>query len=129
MDATFSRRDVIGGVGAGLLAVAGAGTASGEESGTELVVHSARATPVEVTVTVTNPEYVEPILDPVAVPLGPGGEATVSDTIPRTDGHSVTVEVTDVAVAPARYRWDRVESPLHVVVYPGEVAFRTSDES
>lgn len=119
---TSSRRDVLrlGGV---LITTATAGCSFSQESdSTGLILHNARSAETRVMVTVTNSERDEPILSSEIFTLSEGEKLVGSDDIPRQNGHLVTIDVDDDE-PPAKFQWQQVETPLHVILHRQEIAF------
>lgn len=120
--ATASRRNVLclGGV---LITTATAGCSFFQESEfTRLILHNARNAETQVMVTVTNSERDEPIINSETFTLSGGEKLVGNDDIPVQNGHLVTIDVDDDE-PPAKFQWQRVETPLHIILHQQEIAF------
>lgn len=123
-----ARRSVLGGSAALLAGLAGCSLGGGSSKGaTDVVLNSMAPEPVEVTLTISDPEAEEPRMDRT-LELDTGERATPTDDgkLPAGGDYDVTVAVADGPTE--TYRWTDVtleRAPMHVIVDGGSNVFFT----
>jgi hypothetical protein len=100
---------------------------------TSVIVHNASGTEMKLMLSLTNTERNNddplPIQEVVVVP--PSEQASLSESVPRWDGHLVTISAKETGEQPEnagtqlqeQMTWENVDKPLHVVVHPESLVF------
>jgi hypothetical protein len=98
-----------------------------------VIAHNASSEAVKMMLSLTNTDRDNkdplPISEVVVVP--PCEEVTLSESVPRWDGHLVTISTKLTGDNPdnadtgllEQITWENVDTPLHVIVHPEDLVF------